>query len=182
MDITVDQVGEYLEHQGLSDDEIDEFLEHFDVPGMKWGVRKQRILERTQRVADGTGSRGDKFKTAMQISGASLKRNHGLKGAAAEQARFLEGLKQRTETGQLKVSDVLNVVGTTRIFSQGNSKTDAGRSNTEPYHPKYKKTVKTGQSSSNKILKVVGKTAAAGVVGYGIGYVAGKGLEKMILG
>lgn len=33
------EVGEYLEHHGVSDEDIDAFLEHHGVKGQKWGVR-----------------------------------------------------------------------------------------------------------------------------------------------
>ena len=37
---TYEEIGEYLEHRGLSDDEIDDFFEHHGVKGQKWGVRR----------------------------------------------------------------------------------------------------------------------------------------------
>jgi hypothetical protein len=36
----IDRLGADLEHDGMSDSEIDEFFAHYGVPGMKWGVRK----------------------------------------------------------------------------------------------------------------------------------------------
>lgn len=38
-------IGTHLEHQGFSDDEIDEYLEHFGVKGMKWGTRRAQAKE-----------------------------------------------------------------------------------------------------------------------------------------
>jgi hypothetical protein len=36
-----DEIGTYLEHQGLTDDEIDSFFAHYGVPGMRWGIRRK---------------------------------------------------------------------------------------------------------------------------------------------
>lgn len=38
----IDEVGNYLEAQGMSDDEIDVVLQHYGVRGQKWGIRKKR--------------------------------------------------------------------------------------------------------------------------------------------
>lgn len=40
--MNIDEVGEYLEHEGLDDEEIDSVLAHFGVPGQKWGVRRAK--------------------------------------------------------------------------------------------------------------------------------------------
>lgn len=40
--MNITDIGKYLEHQGWSDDQIDEYLAHFGVKGMKWGVRRQK--------------------------------------------------------------------------------------------------------------------------------------------
>jgi short subunit dehydrogenase-like uncharacterized protein len=37
-----DKLAEDLHHQGMSDEEIDDFFAHYGVPGMKWGVRKAK--------------------------------------------------------------------------------------------------------------------------------------------
>jgi hypothetical protein len=45
----VDEIGTYLEHKGLSDDQIDDFFAHYGIPGMRWGVRRaNRIDPRSQ--------------------------------------------------------------------------------------------------------------------------------------
>lgn len=47
-ELNVDEIGQYLEQSGMSDDEIDaHFLEHYGKKGMKWGQRKltyQKII------------------------------------------------------------------------------------------------------------------------------------------
>jgi hypothetical protein len=45
----VDEIGTYLEHKGLSDEQIDGFFAHYGVPGMRWGTRRaNRIDPRSQ--------------------------------------------------------------------------------------------------------------------------------------
>lgn len=43
--IDPDMMGIFLEHEGFSDEAIDDFLEHFGVRGQKWGVRRQSRLD-----------------------------------------------------------------------------------------------------------------------------------------
>jgi hypothetical protein len=54
----IDQVGEYLESQGLDDAQIDAYFEHSGVRGMHWGVRKQKKMptktERKRALYDQT--------------------------------------------------------------------------------------------------------------------------------
>lgn len=38
----------------MSDQQIDDILEHFGIKGMRWGVRNQKSLDRVSRVARGT--------------------------------------------------------------------------------------------------------------------------------
>lgn len=65
MDLTVDEIGTYLEHVGYSDDQIDEFLEHFGVKGMRWGVKKQIYPNGQTRIKRTAGSK-------LTIAGAAL--------------------------------------------------------------------------------------------------------------
>lgn len=47
----------------IIDKDVEDFLEHFGVPGMRWGFRKQRLqshLERLSRKSDGTSSEADR--------------------------------------------------------------------------------------------------------------------------
>lgn len=55
--MNIDQIGDFLEHQGLSDEQIDEYFEHHGTKGMKWGVRRaarrgNRALNKASRHKD----------------------------------------------------------------------------------------------------------------------------------
>lgn len=43
------EIGTILEHNGFSDFEVDVYLEHYGVLGMKWGVRKERKVAKNRR-------------------------------------------------------------------------------------------------------------------------------------
>ena len=77
----IDEVGTYLEHQGLSDDEIDAFLEHFGVKGQKWGVRKNRkkIPTKTERKANLYNTARKSQRTSRRVAtGATAIFTYGL--------------------------------------------------------------------------------------------------------
>lgn len=100
--------------------EEDEFLEHYGKKGMKWGTRNQKRLDRANRVASGTASRGEKTAFALtDTSKHSIKKNKGLKGAAASRARELQGRKDRIEKGEATVKDMLALLGGDRLRITG---------------------------------------------------------------
>lgn len=41
----------------MSDQQVDDFIEHFGIKGMRWGIRNQHQLDRVPRVARGTAAR-----------------------------------------------------------------------------------------------------------------------------
>lgn len=68
----IDVIGLMLEDKGLTHSEIDSYLEHRGVKGMKWGVRRQQkntaryqkiTIDPQRRVASGKGSFKDKLTT-----------------------------------------------------------------------------------------------------------------------
>lgn len=85
-----------------------DFLEHFGVKGMKWGVRQQRRLDMTKRVAAGKGSFGDKVRVGSAQTAFTYKKGgDGLKGAAKLQVKDLENLKTRMKLGRTTVGKAL---------------------------------------------------------------------------
>lgn len=126
----IDLIGNTLEHQGLTDDQIDDyFLEHQGVKGMKWGVRRaekraakgpdrfgnrnnhsiQRRLDRVSRVASGTASGGDKVRALLFNINPALVLFEGgsVKGAAAHQLESAAKIQRKITAGKMNVTDTM---------------------------------------------------------------------------
>lgn len=135
-----DQIGEFLEHKGLSDDEIDDYFEHHGVKGMKWGQRKaqgrvdkanrraenspdrlgnrnnqafQRKVDRVKRVAGGTASKADKARAFLFDipPGHIVKEGLSLKGGAQSILDMNKKSQKKIESGKSHTIDVLNRIG-----------------------------------------------------------------------
>ncbi len=103
--------------------EVDDFLKHYGVKGMKWGTRRQKRLSRAQRVGSGKGSFGDKAKFALlDSSTVSLARRGGLQGAAKARASELKGRKARIQKGKGNVRDFIALNGMDRMVITGGNK------------------------------------------------------------
>lgn len=168
----VDEIGIFLEYQGMSDAAIDQYFEHHGVKGQKWGVRKQQRLERTQRVAEGTGSFTDKRKVLGNQSAIGLIRGKGLKGAAKNQTIALEALKKRTLEGNATTRDMLNNIGGVQLFSVG-STGGSGKSKSASAPKISKEHVAKNQDVGHAVARVA--LAGAG------GYLIGRGISHLII-
>lgn len=103
--------------------DLDTFLAHYGVKGMKWGVRRstpgvsrvkgaaldrnQRRTAKFKRVAEGRGTIGDKVYALNRINSGQLIVNRGLKGAANKKVADLENQRDRILTGKTTVRDKL---------------------------------------------------------------------------
>lgn len=102
-------------------DTAEDFLEHYGVKGMKWGVRRDRRLSRARRVARGTASKKDKTIFALtDTSAKSIKKNDGLAGAARVRANELARRKKRINEGRATVKDLIALNGGDRLLITGN--------------------------------------------------------------
>lgn len=89
-------------------DKVEDFLEHFGVKGMRWGVRKketgqgfytragQRYVDQVKRVAEGKGSTWDRLNTW----GFTRK-------MAKRQLRLLKDSQDKINRGELSVVSIL---------------------------------------------------------------------------
>ena len=130
--MNTDQIGEFLEHQGLSDEQIDAYFEHHGVKGQKWGVRKaearaakgpdrfgnrnnakaQRRVDQVKRVAQGKASLADKVNVALfKVPLQDLISEGSLSGAS--QATLDRGarIQRKVNLGKKNVTDILNRLG-----------------------------------------------------------------------
>lgn len=102
-----------------TDDEIDDFLEHFGILGMKWGVRRERgsdgrIIEGSRGSDDHQKARDLKKKGARNLSNSELK-------AYVErmnlEKQYSNLNKKEVSAGRKFVSDVLVTAGKTTLTS-----------------------------------------------------------------
>lgn len=84
------------------------YLEHFGIKGQKWGIRNQKRLNRAKRVAKGKASKKEVASFLLtDTSSTSVRRNKGIKGAAASRVRELQNRKDRIKKGEATVKDFL---------------------------------------------------------------------------
>lgn len=100
-------------------DEVDDFLEHHGVKGMKWGARRQRSLDRIERVANSTASTRDKLHALTQVPTLNIVKGKGLSGGAKITAEKRKARRDRIQSGQGTVKDLLVQLGTVRIADLG---------------------------------------------------------------
>lgn len=114
------KVGEFLEHSGMSEDQIDSYFEHAGVKGMKWGVRKQKRLDRLNRVAAGQGNRRDRANVRLtEISSKNYVKNKGLEGAARSKASRMSARRDRILRGEATAKDLIAHYGGDRLWDSG---------------------------------------------------------------
>ena len=94
----------------------DAYLSHYGVKGMRWGVRRQRKLDSLKRVAEGTGSLNDKIGALNNVSLYKLAKHKGFRKAVGAEVKRQEEMKARLEAGEAKASDILRMIGTTRLI------------------------------------------------------------------
>lgn len=102
----------------------EEFLAHYGVRGMKWGVRKARTgnlgtrAARQRRYASGESKKAGGARRIIDTASAvsnyrvnDLVKGRGLHRAAARRADVLDAERKRLATGKAKTTDVLKAYG-----------------------------------------------------------------------
>ena len=152
-----------------------EFLEHFGVKGMKWGVRQQKRLDMTKRVAEGRGSFKDKVRVASAQSAYSYGRSGGgLKNAAKLQVKDLENLKKRMDLGRTTTKDYFNRMGTIKIFNFGGDGSKA-TAKAEAKGP-----IQKGKMSTQGKIKAARNLTVGLLVGAAVGRAVGNTVAKLV--
>lgn len=88
-------------------EEVDDFLAHYGVAGMKWGVKRaayskaNKEKESLAKVADGTAGAKDRLRVGLITT----------KKGAAKRLIKAEAAEARVESGQAKIRDVLKLYG-----------------------------------------------------------------------
>jgi hypothetical protein len=182
----------------LIDEEV--YLEHYGVLGMKWGVRKDRRLQRAERVASGKASRGERVRFALtDTSAASVRRNKGLEGAAANRARELSARKERIQAGKTTVRDIIALSGGDRLMVLGRNagihKTKAPSVKRSTSRSEVDKSLRAAMKEHKRLVEsgeLTKEQVRAGNIGFGRnvagallvgglgGVVVGKGIKKAL--
>jgi UDP-N-acetylenolpyruvoylglucosamine reductase len=123
----------------MSDTDLtpEEWLAHFGVRGMKWGVRKKynerqtKKIDSLKRVADGKGTARDKLKALSGSSAAELVANKGLKNTAKKHAEVRQAHLDRINKGEAKTSDLVRMYGSMSTVDLIN----AGRNKNRSFRP-----------------------------------------------
>jgi hypothetical protein len=153
----------YLNHMA---DIGEEYLEHFGVKGMQWGVRRRLRIARTAAVGKTTGNRGnflDKTRVHYKANPIDLVRTFSWKKSAARKsARMIRRNNALVSSGKGKVrsfipfmystrvSDILPSVGSKRIADM-NKKIG-------------KQKVKRPKNNNRREIGLLGAVVAAGVL------------------
>lgn len=99
----------------MNDEQINDFLEHFGIRGMKWGVRRQRRLAAIQRGAKRGGPVVSKLRTAAgplvgfggHLGPIDLIKGRGVSGGLQRKATRLKGQLTRHDQGKSTAMDIL---------------------------------------------------------------------------
>jgi hypothetical protein len=139
----------------MSDQDVDNFLEHFGVMGMKWGIRRDRRANRYRKVGFGLGNKSEKLRSYASLGPVDLIRGRGYKGGAARRGERLLNSNQRIKAGKTKARDVLTFVAST----------------------KYQDMFPTSKSSTNTKAAIGTSIAAVALVNIGKTYMKQRGMR-----
>lgn len=104
-----------------------DYLEHFGVKGMRWGVRRDRRAQNLVNVGQGKGTATQKLRAYGTTSPLDVVRGRGFKGGARIRGQRQLARNKRIRNGEASVRDRLVYVGGTKyqdIFPTGKSRTN----------------------------------------------------------
>lgn len=92
------------------------YLEHFGVKGMKWGVRRQRRVERLARAGQKNSPYATRTRASQNLGPVDLIRGRGVRGGAARKAVRVQGQLDRYNRGKATTMDKIKRFGSTRLL------------------------------------------------------------------
>lgn len=108
----------------------EEWLAHYGVKGMRWGVKKARTGDlgtraaRAKRYASGESKKAGGMRRAIDTASAinnyrinDLVKGRGLHSAAERHAKVYEAERKRLATGKATRTDLLKAYGTTTLLA-----------------------------------------------------------------
>lgn len=96
---------------------FDDFmLEHAGVPGMKWGVRRERRQQALERAGTKGGYKSSRVRGATgRLGPVDLIRGRGIRKGLARKAVRVRGQLDRKAAGKATAMDLVKRYGSTRI-------------------------------------------------------------------
>lgn len=133
--------------------DVNDFLEHFGVKGMRWGVRRDNRANTLVRVGRGQGTKSQKVRAALTTSPLDIVKGRGLKGGALRRGQRQLARNSRVRSGEASVKDKLAYYGGSRY--QDIIPTGKARSNTA---------AAVGASIAGVLLVNVGSQAVGSII------------------
>lgn len=116
----VEHIGWTLEGKGFTDSQIDSYFKHAGVKGMKWGVRRERRVERLATAGKKNSTGISKVRAATNLfprAPVDLVKGRGVTGGAARRAdrQRARNARVKSKSGEASVKDFLVYYGGTRF-------------------------------------------------------------------
>lgn len=93
----------------------DDLLMHYGVPGMRWGRRKNNMLESSKRIQTGNATLRDKARVYNHMGVQNLVTKKRRQKAVAKRVVKLTDQKKRVESGHATVRDNLSMAFNTKL-------------------------------------------------------------------
>lgn len=99
----------------IDDEEVEVFLEHFGIRGMKWGVRRQRRNQALARASRPGAGIATKLRALHEENIIDLVKGRGIRGGARIRRARLSGRIDRIKAGKGSARDIIVHFGSTRM-------------------------------------------------------------------
>jgi hypothetical protein len=112
----IDDIGSMLEANGMTHEQIDRYFEHSGVPGMKWGVRRERRQQALVRAGTKGGPISSRIRGATgRLGVVDLVRGRGIRGGLERKSKRVGAQLERHKAGKSTAMDLIKRYGSTRI-------------------------------------------------------------------